>query len=88
MCFRHRLQATVASAAPTTSPTAGMDGDWDDGDSDGDLLCDDTCEFAFDGECDDGGFDASTDACEFGTDCTDCGPRSLSDWDDGDWDDG
>ena len=39
-------------------------------------LCDDTCVFANDGECDDGGPNALPyAACEFGTDCADCGPR-------------
>ena len=38
-------------------------------------LCDDTCAFSDDGACDDGGPDSSFSVCEFGTDCTDCGPR-------------
>lgn len=40
----------------------------------GDETCDDTCEFAFDGECDDGRFGAVSDLCPLGTDCFDCGP--------------
>ncbi len=36
--------------------------------------CTDICEFAKDGECDDGRPGAATDYCTFGTDCTDCGP--------------
>ncbi len=38
-------------------------------------LCDDTCEFAMDGECDDGGPGSMFDVCDLGTDCSDCGPR-------------
>lgn len=38
-------------------------------------LCADTCPFAFDGECDDGGPASITSVCEYGTDCGDCGPR-------------
>jgi hypothetical protein len=37
--------------------------------------CDDTCFFAGDDECDDGGPDSITSECELGTDCMDCGPR-------------
>jgi hypothetical protein len=39
-------------------------------------LCLDTCFFAFDGECDDGGAGSGFDVCDFGTDCSDCGTRS------------
>lgn len=39
--------------------------------------CEDTCIFAYDGECDDGGPDATTDYCGIGTDCFDCGTRSI-----------
>jgi hypothetical protein len=38
-------------------------------------VCIDTCEFAGDGVCDDGGPESDFGACEFGTDCADCGPR-------------
>lgn len=43
--------------------------------------CSDTCLFAGDGECDDGGVGAITTVCPFGTDCADCGSRrtKLSD---------
>lgn len=42
-------------------------------------VCSDDCPTAFDGECDDGGFDAMFIFCSFGTDCGDCGPRSSGD---------
>lgn len=38
-------------------------------------LCDDTCFWPADGECDDGGEGSVNDYCAFGTDCTDCGIR-------------
>ena len=38
-------------------------------------LCSDTCRFASDGACDDGGPESDYDLCELGTDCTDCGVR-------------
>ena len=36
--------------------------------------CADTCRFAADGECDDGGPGAQYEECAYGTDCADCGP--------------
>ena len=39
------------------------------------MLCIDTCAYANDGACQDGG-DGSVEAfCDYGTDCADCGPR-------------
>jgi hypothetical protein len=37
--------------------------------------CDDTCLFAGDNECDDGGGGSNTDFCGLGSDCADCGQR-------------
>lgn len=37
--------------------------------------CANTCYWAYDGECDDGGTDADWDVCDYGTDCYDCGTR-------------
>jgi hypothetical protein len=37
--------------------------------------CSDTCFYAFDGYCDDGGFGADYAVCALGTDCADCGAR-------------
>ena len=39
-------------------------------------LCDDSCPFANDGVCDDGGKDSLNDVCQLGTDCNDCGERT------------
>ena len=37
--------------------------------------CTNTCSFASDGECDDGGSGSITSLCDLGTDCNDCGAR-------------
>ena len=42
-------------------------------------VCLDTCGTAGDRVCQDGGWGAFGSMCEFGTDCTDCGPRLLLD---------
>lgn len=42
-------------------------------------LCTDTCGFAADGDCDDGGPGSLTTGCELGSDCTDCGSRIDAD---------
>ncbi len=42
-------------------------------------ICFDYCEFAYDGECDDGGPGAAYAVCDFGSDCYDCGERALDD---------
>jgi len=55
--------------------------DYDYGDNDprdlagGPGGCSDTCDYAHDGECDDGGPGADFYECAFGTDCGDCGTR-------------
>ena len=38
-------------------------------------LCDDSCIYANDGACDDGGLNSEYSLCDLGTDCTDCGSR-------------
>jgi len=42
----------------------------------GGTLCENTCTYYGDGECDDGGPGADWDLCTYGTDCADCGPRT------------
>ena len=39
--------------------------------------CTNTCNYADDNECDDGGLGAEYSACTLGTDCADCGPRAA-----------
>ena len=43
----------------------------------GQTYCSNTCNTANDGECDDGGPGAEFTSCNFGTDCNDCGQRSI-----------
>ena len=38
-------------------------------------LCSDSCSFASDGECDDGGEGSDFAICDYGADCSDCGVR-------------
>ena len=75
--------ATIAPNA-TDTPDDGIDQDCDGEDATsgnpnngggGTTVCDNTCIYAGDNVCDDGGTDASFDDCAFGTDCGDCGPR-------------
>lgn len=40
--------------------------------------CENTCPFARDSECDDGGPGSFLAACRLGTDCADCGARNVS----------
>jgi hypothetical protein len=44
-------------------------------DNDDDELCSNSCEYARDGDCDDGGQGSDYDLCRLGTDCEDCGIR-------------
>ena len=39
------------------------------------IYCSNTCPYASDAECDDGGSGSEYPDCHYGTDCTDCGPR-------------
>ncbi|MBW2462404.1 MAG: hypothetical protein JRH11_12220 [Deltaproteobacteria bacterium] len=41
-------------------------------------LCNDSCEYSGDDDCDDGGSGSDYDLCELGTDCEDCGTRNPS----------
>ncbi len=45
--------------------------------------CNNTCRYANDGDCDDGGPGSDYDLCDFGSDCTDCGARYAYDGDSG-----
>jgi hypothetical protein len=61
-----------------TGPDTGPGGGTDTGGSgSATTMCEDTCLFAYDGECDDGGPDADWSVCDLGTDCADCGPREV-----------
>jgi hypothetical protein len=70
---------------PEINPTSldfsgdGIDQDCDGQDFPG--LCEDTCTYAGDQACDDGGPNSEFDICALGTDCSDCGPRLDGDGD-------
>ncbi|MCB9507577.1 MAG: hypothetical protein H6700_07815 [Myxococcales bacterium] len=61
---------------PTTVPGSTSGGDGGSG-GDAGSLCTNTCEYAGDTDCDDGGPGADYDVCAYGTDCADCGPRDA-----------
>lgn len=42
-------------------------------------LCSNTCQYAYDGECDDGGPNSQYSLCDCGTDCADCAERAEAD---------
>ena len=39
--------------------------------------CNDSCKYESDGDCDDGGVGAEYDHCDYGSDCIDCGDRTM-----------
>lgn len=43
-------------------------------------VCEETCNYSADGDCDDGGAGAEYTACTLGTDCLDCGSRVALDY--------
>ena len=61
------------------TPNDGIDQDCNGQDATtggGSSVCSDSCGYANDNVCDDGGTGASFDDCDFGTDCSDCGVRN------------
>jgi len=78
--------STVSAGGDGTTPP--VEGDTDTGSSTGHpadtgtpddtgTLCSDTCMYAGDGECDDGGPGALWAECALGSDCSDCGVREA-----------
>ncbi|MEM6956302.1 MAG: hypothetical protein AAF645_11455 [Myxococcota bacterium] len=63
------------AAAAACLGGGGGGGGGDDGPAPGPGGCTNTCSFADDGDCDDGGPGSDFSVCDFGTDCGDCGPR-------------
>lgn len=63
--FLGDLTTPAPTPAPQPTPTPSDD-----------TLCTETCMYAADGECDDGGPGSLYSVCELGTDCTDCGARA------------
>ena len=62
-----------------TNRTGRYRGPTYDASSTGAVACTDTCRYASDGACDDGGEGSDYALCELGTDCADCGPRGGGD---------
>ena len=68
----------LACSPSSTGPAANDNTNTNDNDpGDTVTLCTDTCVWAMDGECDDGGPGSAYSLCDLGTDCTDCGPREV-----------
>lgn len=59
-----------SESGPGGVPPSDFPGDYPGGGT-----CDDSCPWAYDGECDDGGPGAMWSVCPLGSDCSDCGPR-------------
>ena len=88
-----RAQVDSGAATCTDEPHGDSDADADadtdadadaDADADGDTswdgsdpFCKDTCYWAGDGVCDDGGTGSAFHSCPYGTDCGDCGTRAV-----------
>ena len=65
----------VAAGYHLVTVSDGGENGWLSGGAGSGSSCSDTCGYAGDGACDDGGPGSSFSVCSFGTDCTDCGPR-------------
>jgi hypothetical protein len=77
---RHSQQLSLWLAGVlllASASAACRSGGGDGGGGGGTVLCENTCASDNDGECDDGGEASDFDRCELGTDCNDCGPRTL-----------
>lgn len=71
----NNIRCCIPSAtSPTPEPTPSDPGPSDPPPGSGGL-CSNTCAWANDGECDDGGPGSLYDVCDYGTDCGDCGTR-------------
>lgn len=71
------LDACAGGGGDDDDATGDDDSTAGDDDTTTDQICSDTCEYAGDGACDDGGPDSEFDECDYGTDCTDCGSRPV-----------
>lgn len=72
-----QLPPPPASPAPPVTPTSPRSPPASPPPANPPGICDDSCRYANDGECDDGGDDAHFWLCPHGSDCTDCGARSF-----------
>jgi len=82
-CVEGLCDAVVGDGDADSDGDADDDGSADGGDEDepeDDILCEDSCNtLSPDGLCEDGGAFSTLPLCDFGTDCTDCGPRYAED---------
>jgi hypothetical protein len=69
------LGTDCGDCGPRSGGSTSPDGPADDGSGWSGGTCIDTCTWAFDGECDDGGPGSLYAVCPLGSDCADCGPR-------------
>ncbi len=63
---------TAFGTMPPEMPSPPTSPPWPPG-----MACSDSCGYAMDGACDDGGTNSEYSACAMGTDCTDCGARPF-----------
>ena len=75
-CVRFASGALVGLGVACNAIVDVEEGQLDPGTLDA-LLCSDSCPSNQNGQCDDGGLRADTDDCTIGTDCADCGPRTI-----------
>ena len=76
-CFSAAVVGIAAGAAlPGCGGSHRRGGGGDDDDTSNEPLCSESCTYAGDGDCDDGGDGSSYSVCDLGTDCTDCGVRN------------
>src|SRR5690554_5642038 len=64
-----------SSSSSGGSSSGGSSSGGSSSSSSGGPLCTNTCAYAFDGVCDDGGPGSAYSVCDYGSDCADCGPR-------------
>ncbi|KAL3901244.1 MAG: hypothetical protein SGPRY_012312 [Prymnesium sp.] len=69
------VQRTICACLAQTALTAAFDHHPSPPSPRG--VCEDSCDFAFDGECDDGGAGAEFSMCHLGSDCSDCQERQM-----------
>jgi hypothetical protein len=78
--------ACLGDVVATAEVCDGKDNDCDGAVDDGTFgeclprtneICENTCRYLNDGDCDDGGLNSDYSLCAFGSDCGDCGPREA-----------
>ena len=75
-CVRLASAALLGLGAACNAIAGVEEGQLDPGTIDAEL-CSNSCEYARDGECDDGGLHSDYQECPIGSDCADCGRRTV-----------